>query len=229
MKNILVLLFVLVAVYGFGQERKPNPENEEQPKNKIQQSADPFGNKPQFNPKMPPQNAKNPTLKEEESSKKKRKKPSKSGKHISIKSESSKNSYKIYEGEKIILKTRKGDKFKGRLSGINAPQFSIGDTTLELNQILKIRRGFIPVFKKRIAGTGLFIGGLVVTGVGTGLGYLSATIFEQGGPVIVLSAVGVTSAIGINIVGVSICAEGVKLGAEKVSWKIGDKWKASLN
>ena len=45
----------------------------------------------------------------------------------------------------------------------------------------------------------------------------------------IVTAVGITTAIGVDIVGVSVAIEGVKLISQKVKWPIGDKWKASLN
>ena len=135
----------------------------------------------------------------------------------------------VSTGQAKIVKTKDGEKLKGALNKIKAPEFAVGDSIVELNKVLLIKRGFLPVLKKKSSGLGLFVGGVVITAAGTFIGYASTLVFEEGGPFIIVTAVGITTAIGIDIVGVSVAIEGVKLISQKVKWPIGDKWKASLN
>jgi small nuclear ribonucleoprotein (snRNP)-like protein len=230
MKFSFFFVLMTLSLFCFSQEKPVESIREQQSKqqNKLKESME---NQPFGNPKMPTDTRKSTPQKNPSAAKSNSnsKKPSKSGKHISIKNTKGEKEVKIFEGEKIIVKTKDGEKLKGVLNKIKAPEFAVGDSIVELNKVLLIKRGFLPVLKKKSSGLGLFLGGVVITAAGTFIGYASTLVFEEGGPFIIVTAVGITTAIGVDIVGVSVAIEGVKLISQKVKWPIGDNWKASLN
>jgi len=226
MRFSILFYFLLISIFSFSQQKPVKNLREQQSIQKSQMKENiqnsPFGGEaktPQKSSNRKPMVSKNSPSK----------KAKKGGKHISIKSNKSDKDYKIYEGEKIVLKTKDGERFKGRLNKIQAPKFMVGDSLIELNEVELIKRGFVPVLKKKSSGLGLVVGGIVITAAGTFIGYASTLVFEEGGPFIIVTAVGITTAIGINIVGISVIIEGAKLASERVKWPIGKKWKASLN
>ena len=236
MSRLVSLLFFLTLGLAVTAQVRPEREVMEEKSQKSNELKERFNNiPPQENNDVKSDDRKtsNNKSKSKKSKKKKKTGKSKSGKNLTIqkntKDRDKAKTFNIYQGEKIVIKTKDGEVYKGVLSNIQAPKFSVGDSVLELNEIKMVKRGFLPILKKRSSGLGLFVGGAAVTGGGTYLGYVSTLVFELGGPFIIVTAMGITTAIGIDIVGVSIAGEGVKLMAERVKWKIGDKWKVSLN
>lgn len=238
MKSVICLLFfsLLFSTVGVAQERKTEePVQEEKEANPFQEN--PASGK---QPRLDPRNFKKAQEREraneedrrtsernqqKEKKKKGKRKREATGKSLTVTKETNKKkSFQFSEGDRVVIIDNEDESYRGKLSSITPKEVMVGDSTVAVKEITKIRRGFLPVLKKKSAGTGLFIGGAAVTAGGIALGLLSTTVFSSGGPFIIVTAAGITAMLGIDIVGVSISVEGTKLLIEKTRFSIGEKW-----
>ena len=107
MKFSFFIVLMTLSLFCFSQEKPVESIREQQSKqqNKLKESME---NQPFGNPKMPTDTRKSTPQKNPSAAKSNSnsKKPSKSGKHISIKNTKGEKEVKIFEGEKIIVKTK---------------------------------------------------------------------------------------------------------------------------
>src|SRR5690606_22127594 len=128
-------------------------------------------------------------------------------------------------GDKVVIRDKDNRKANGKIAKIAENEIQVADSVFEVKKVEKIGDTFGKVLKQKSSGTGLIIGGIAVTAGGTFVGYASTLVFAFGGPYIIVTAAGITAALGINIVGISIVKEGVVLNAKKNHFKLGKKWK----
>jgi hypothetical protein len=217
MRQLLLILFSCMVVISAGAQERPSRESKEG----YPKSEQRVNTRSENVRETPSDDSKSSQKK---NSRNKKTKTKKVGKRLTVKKLKSGNEIDFYEGEKAIVKTRKDERYKGKIVIINSKEYKIGDSLVVMKDLVLLKRGFGKSLVQKLSGTGLFIGGTAVLAGGVFIGYEGLKVFTLGGPFIIVTAAALTAAIAIDIVGVSIMAEGVKFIVQPTKFKIGKKW-----
>ncbi len=217
MKHLLLILFSCLIVLSAGAQERPTRESKEGYL-KIEQRVNTRGE----NVREALRDVSKSSQKKNSENKKAKNK--KVGKRLTVKKLKSGNEIDFHEGEKAVVKTRKDERYKGEIVIISPKEYKIGDSLVVMKDLVLLKRGFGKSFVQKLSGTGLFIAGTAVMAGGAFIGYEGLKVFTLGGPFIIVTAAALTAAIAIDIVGISIMAEGVKLIVQPTKFKIGKKW-----